>query len=93
MRSRYTAYAKCLDSYLLHSWHPDTRPAVLTLGQMPRWLGLTIVATSEGGPDDDRGTVEFVARHERGELHEVSEFVRLGAEDDRRWVYVGESRS
>lgn len=97
MRSRYSAYAKRLDAYLLHSWHPDTRPASIDLDTRQRWTGLTISATGEGGPSDDSGTVTFVATFEidrgaglrRGELHEHSEFSRLAA-DGGRWVYVGE---
>lgn len=91
MRSRYAAYVKRLDSYLTYSWHPDACPATLSLDGTPAWLGLTVVSTTAGGPDDDFGVVEFVARHDRGELREVSEFVRLGADEGRRWVYVGES--
>ncbi|MFN8052007.1 MAG: YchJ family metal-binding protein [Acidimicrobiales bacterium] len=87
MRSRYTAYAKRLESYLRYSWHPDTCPSDLTLDPRLVWTGLTIVETSGGGPDDDTGTVEFVATfNERGRLAERSEFVRL----DGRWVYLAE---
>ena len=99
MRSRYSAYAKGLDAYLHHSWHPDTRPAAVELDARHRWIGLTVVSTSAGGPDDATGTVEFVAAFEidrglgarRGELREVSEFARLGTDERNRWVYVGET--
>lgn len=91
MRSRYSAYAKRLSAYLLRSWHPDTRPAELSLDGTPGWEGLTVVRVEAGGVDDERGLVEFVARHDRGELHEVSRFERLGDGDGRRWVYVDEA--
>jgi len=100
MRSRYSAYAKGLDAYLVHSWHPDTAPSSVELDPRHRWVGLEIVATSGGGPDDETGTVEFRAAFtidrgagpRPGELHEVSEFVRLGADERHRWVYLAEAR-
>ena len=64
MRSRYSAYAKGLDAYLLHSWDPAHRPATIELDPRHRWTGLTIIATSGGAPDDTAGTVEFVAAFE-----------------------------
>lgn len=94
MRSRYSAYAKGLDVYLLHSWHPDHRPATIELDPRHRWTGLTILGTTDGGADDDTGTVEFAARFEidrgagarPGELRENSSFSRC----EGRWVYTEE---
>ena len=92
MRSRYSAFAKGLRTYLLASWHPDTRPADLTIDPLQRWTGLKVVSTERGGASDDTGTVEFEATYEAagrtGTLHEVSRFERV----DGRWVYVGEAR-
>lgn len=88
MRSRYTAFVLGDAAHLRRSWHPDTRPADLTPDRSQRWLGLKIRATAAGGPGDDLGTVEFVARYKidgRGHrLHELSEFVR----HDGNWVYL-----
>jgi SEC-C motif-containing protein len=89
MRSRYTAYTLGKESYLLQTWHPSTRPAQLALHtQPPRWLGLNVVATQDGGADATHGVVEFVARYKIGgkahRLHEVSRFVKEGG----RWFYV-----
>ena len=45
MRSRYSAYVRGLADYLRQSWHPDTRPAELSLDDAPQrthWLGLTV---------------------------------------------------
>ena len=54
----------------------------------PRWLGLEVLRTEAGGPDDDTGVVEFRARFAgpsgEGSLHETSRFERRGD----RWVYV-----
>ena len=89
MRSRYTAYARRDSAYLLASWHPTTRPRSLDVPASTRWLGLTVHATTGGGPLDAEGTVEFTARFAEGDgderdLHEVSRFARL----DGAWLYV-----
>ena len=88
MRSRYSAYAKALVPYLLRTWDATTRPAELELDPAVSWVGLEVLATSDGGEHDETGTVEFVARHERGgvggALHEVSRFRRSAGD----WVYL-----
>jgi SEC-C motif-containing protein len=88
MRSRYTAYGRHDEAYLLRTWHPSTRPGGLDLEEDLRWLGLEIVRTEAGGPDDREGMVEFVARYEAGgqagSLREASRFVR----EEGRWFYV-----
>ncbi|AVP99380.1 hypothetical protein C7S18_20355 [Ahniella affigens] len=90
MRSRYTAYVRGDQQYLLATWHPSTRPAALDLDDAAqatmRWLGLTVKAAREDG---DWGEVEFIARFRVGgqsaqRLHERSRFERL----DGRWYYV-----
>jgi SEC-C motif-containing protein len=87
MRSRYTAFVLGLDDYLLDTWHPRTRPAVLepaTPGL--RWLGLEV--KRHVAIDAVHAEVEFVARCKRGgraeRLHERSAFVREGG----RWTYL-----
>ncbi|MCG5511951.1 YchJ family protein [Ectothiorhodospira shaposhnikovii] len=88
MRSRYTAFVEGRADYLLDTWHPETRPEVLELEAKQQWLGLSIRATSGGGPADENGEVEFVARSRVGgkgiRLHERSHFLRI----DGRWYYV-----
>lgn len=87
MRSRYSAYVLKLETYLLATWHPSTRPAALNLAaDNSRWLGLEV---KKHIPESaDRATVEFVARHKVGgrahRLHEISGFVR----DEGLWFYV-----
>jgi SEC-C motif-containing protein len=82
MRSRFTAFARQDEAYLLRTWHPSTRPE--RIGRWLTWLGLEVVAAEGGGLLDQEGTVEFVATHEQGSLRERSRFVR----DDGRWSYV-----
>ncbi|MCA1656010.1 MAG: hypothetical protein LC635_06195, partial [Pseudonocardiaceae bacterium] len=61
MRSRYSAFATNDADYLLRSWHPDTRPATLTLDPGQRWVRLEILGTTGGGLLHNEGTVEFRA--------------------------------
>jgi len=88
MRSRYSAFARLDEDYLLRTHHPSTAPARLDLDPDMQWRRLDIVATSGGGPFETVGTVEFKAYYrlgrERGVLHEDSRFVREGG----RWLYV-----
>lgn len=90
MRSRYTAFTRNDEAYLLQSWHPSTRPPVLDLTQQApiKWLGLKLVHTEAGGTGDDTGRVEFIARFKVNgkaqRLHETSEFVKEAG----RWFYV-----
>ena len=87
MRSRYTAFARALPSYLLSTWHPTTRPRRLVLDPEQEWLGLQVLE-ARGGFLDVEGVVEFRATwRQRGVtdvLHERSRFVR----EDGRWLYV-----
>jgi SEC-C motif-containing protein len=83
MRSRYTAYVLGDVDHVFRSWHPSTRPDRLDDLPQVEWLGLEVLETVEGGPDDDHGVVEFRARHNAGVLHERSRFGRRAG----RWVY------
>lgn len=89
MRSRYSAFVVGDVAYLLASWHPESRPAELTLDSSLRWYRLDILATSGGGMLDPRGTVEFRAHYRSpdggGTQHELSRFVK----EEGRWLYVG----
>lgn len=89
MRSRYSAYVRRDEAYLLASWHASTRPPSLDLAAQqpaPTWLGLDV---KRHVPEGDRAVVEFVARLRYGggkaqRMHEVSRFVR----EDGRWYYL-----
>lgn len=90
MRSRYSAFVLELPDYLLATWHPDTRPATLTLEQSPDWVSLQVLSSGEQG---DRGQVHFRAVYRMpdgfGYLEETSDFV---CEDDC-WFYLrGDTR-
>ncbi|WP_116245796.1 YchJ family protein [Nocardiopsis sp. FIRDI 009] len=88
MRSRYSAFAVGDDTYLLRSWHPDTRPDRLDLDPRTRWVGLEILGTTGGTPFHTEGTVEFRAVYREGgregELREHSRFTR----HEGAWAYL-----
>ncbi|MFJ6659155.1 YchJ family protein [Streptomyces sp. NPDC091377] len=84
MRSRYSAFVRGDQAYLLRTWHPGTRPARLDLDPGTRWTGLEILATRDGSAFHATGTVEFRASFRGGALRERSRFERV----DGAWVYV-----
>jgi SEC-C motif-containing protein len=86
MRARYSAFARRDVDFLLRSWAPETRPAVLELSPLQEWTGLTVGKVEILGPDAAR--VRFAARYREagrtGVLRETSRFRREGG----RWFYV-----
>ncbi len=90
MRSRYTAFVRRDEPYLLKTWYEKTRPDDLNMDDYEHvnWIGLEILASEEGGQGDQDGTVEYIARFEVHDqmrsLHEVSRFVH----EDGQWFYV-----
>lgn len=89
MRSRYSAFAKKQEQYVLDTWHPSMRNEEVNLKKDPTWwLGLEILACVEGLENDTTGEVEFIAsyrlRKKEYKLHERSKFVK----EDGKWFYV-----
>ena len=89
MRSRFTAFAVGDADYLLHSWHPGTRPRTLDLDDSLDWYRLDIHSAGGGTPFEKTGDVEFTAYYcadgRRETLREHSRFERV----DGEWKYVG----
>jgi SEC-C motif-containing protein len=93
MRSRYSAYFFRLVDYLVETTHPETREPGLRqeIGKIihqANWSYLSILGVAQGGKEEKRGKVEFVAEYfvdgEPYELHEISRFKRFkGA-----WKYL-----
>lgn len=92
MRARYAAYATGAIDFILDSTHPDERAncdrkEVQIWSEQSTWKGLEIINTEKGGPNDDEGTVEFIARYNSRnvemEHHEISIFKRLGG----KWFF------
>jgi SEC-C motif-containing protein len=93
MRSRYAAYVRGKIDYLVATHDEATRgaldvAAITAWSRDTVWAGLEIVTTERGGPSDDTGIVEFIARGTtRGTpfaQHERSQFRRR----EGRWFYV-----
>ncbi|MFJ9587713.1 YchJ family protein [Streptomyces acidicola] len=84
MRSRYTAFVKRDERYLLRTWHPRTRPARVDFEPGLKWTGLEVLETTDGSAFHSTGTVTFHASYRGGSLHERSRFERV----DGAWVYV-----
>jgi SEC-C motif-containing protein len=93
MRSRYSAYATDNIDYVMSTHDPATIDAVDREGAQrwareSAWQGLEIVETVAGGPGDDTGVVEFVARYESEDQavahHERAQFRRI----DGSWFYI-----
>ncbi|WP_099052773.1 YchJ family protein [Streptomyces glaucescens] len=84
MRSRYSAFVRRDEAYLLRTWHPRTRPPGVDFDPGMRWTGLEILDTADGTAFHTTGTVTFRASFRGGALHERSRFERVGG----AWVYV-----
>ncbi|MEB2312482.1 MAG: YchJ family protein [Sorangiineae bacterium] len=93
MRARYAAYALGEIDFVIDSHDPDRvgevdRDNTEMWSKQSTWLGLEIVSTEQGGPEDDTGVVEFVARFKMKGVtvphHERAEFRRHNG----RWVFV-----
>lgn len=91
MRSRYCAYALQKLDYLFATHHPQKRPAspesLREWAEKAEFIGLEILQTSLGGPEDKIGKVEFRAHYQengrRQMMQEVSRFRRYQG----NWVY------
>lgn len=84
MRARYAAYALGDTDFLLDTWHPEHRPAVLNLQDGTRYVGLKIHEVQ--GPEVEFTATLKLATGEPYLLRERSFFQVLGG----RWVYVSE---
>jgi SEC-C motif domain protein len=93
MRARYAAYVHVATDFIFESTHPDCRQdydhaGTKSWAERSQWLGLEIIGTSQGGPDDPVGEVEFIARfREQGALrshHERGQFKR----ENGRWYFT-----
>jgi len=91
MRSRFTAFYRAdAWGYVLHTWHPDHRPAVSDIelaeeSRLAKWEKLEIRDTKM---EEDQGEVTFCAWYrDQSGLHphiERSQFIRWQGE----WVYT-----
>lgn len=87
MRSRYSAFVLDLRPYLLDTWHPDTRPALIEAPEIGlEWLGLKISQFAQ--QDATHATVSFTARYRlQGHTHRMSELSYF-EQINGYWYYV-----
>jgi SEC-C motif-containing protein len=93
MRSRYSAYALEKVDYIVDTHEPEgrgdvDRDAAEEWAKQAEWLGLEIVDTALGQPNDSTGEVEFIASYSlkgvEQKHHERSRFEK----QDGKWFYV-----
>jgi len=93
MRARYTAHVKTAVDYIYETTHPKKRDSVdrqsvEAWSKKSEWLGLEIIETEAGGPEDSKGTVEFVARYrEKGKKVEHREIAEFQKSNDQ-WYFL-----
>jgi SEC-C motif-containing protein len=93
MRARYTAYALGEVDFIISTHTPEAgkdvdRDQTEAWSKNSKWLGLEVVATEGGGPKDDKGTVEFIARYKIKnvgiEHRERAKFEKIGG----KWLFA-----
>ncbi len=89
MRSRFSAFAKKNEAYLLASWDSTTRPQKIDLAKdVAEWQDLEIVSVKKGKTSDSKGVVEFKAFYlldgERHTMNEISRFRKVNG----LWYYL-----
>lgn len=95
MRSRYSAYVqhdcehlgRSLSTAQRKDYSPDDAKR---WAEHSEWLGLTIVRTEKGGPDDEEGLVEFSARFRTDGQEQEHVEAAIFAREAGRWVYAGQ---
>ncbi|MGD9157403.1 MAG: YchJ family protein [Desulfobacteraceae bacterium] len=93
MRARYSAFVKTEIDFLYNTVSPEQQTdfnyeEATDWSNNSEWQGLEIIETVNGGPDDEKGTVEFIARFKQDdqeiEHHELASFERI----DSKWVFM-----
>ena len=93
MRSRYAAYAEHEIDYIIGTCAEDERDKIdvdqtRSWSERSKWLGLKILATGKGGPEDTEGSVEFEALYEMDGLRDIHHEQARFKKTDGRWLYV-----
>ena len=93
MRSRYAAYTLANIDYITETHDPNTRGSHDPEGarkwaEGSEWLGLELLSSERGGPDDSEGTVEFVARYRADDLEHEHRERSVFVKRDGTWYFV-----
>lgn len=89
MRSRFTAYAKQNETYLLETWDSKKRPETIDFSKEEAiWTKLDILKTKKGTKKDTKGLVEFKAYYTLDNdayvMKEMSRFIKVTG----KWYYL-----
>jgi len=96
MRSRYTAYTKADIDYIMRTMAPDASTndfvpeEAREIASNTIWGGLRMLNVKDGGPEDESGEVEYVARykHDGRQLYH-HERTTFGRNSDGHWWVLG----
>ena len=93
MRARYTAFTRAEIDFIISSIHSSKRDehdpkSIRKWATGAQWLGLEIIATSGGGPDDDAGEVTFKARFREKDRRQEHFELATFQKEDGKWVFV-----
>jgi SEC-C motif-containing protein len=92
MRSRYAAYVEHAIDYIVETCEQGEKERIdvnetRSWSERSKWLGLKIISTEKGSPEDTEGAVEFEALYETDGLkethHERARFIKQNG----RWLY------
>lgn len=95
LRARFVAYARRETDFVLETTHPDQRDAdsrktVESWAASTEWRELTVEEVVGGGPDDETGTISFVAEYvEKGKPGRHAETAEFRRRDGRWYFYDG----
>jgi SEC-C motif-containing protein len=92
MRSRYTAYVEHAIDYIVETCTQDEKDKIdikqtRAWSEKSKWLGLKVLSSEKGGPDDTEGNVEFKALYEMDGLRDTHHEKAKFSKKDGRWLY------
>jgi SEC-C motif-containing protein len=94
MRARYTAYVRENLEFIATTFAPESRkdfdaPAARRWAAQADWLGLKLLSTEKGLPEDTTGMVEFAATYKQnGATFEHRERSQFRKSDTGQWLFV-----
>ena len=92
MRARYTAYTQLNMKFVFETHDPKTREdcdmeANENWAKGSKWMGLEILSTEDGGPEDTKGYVEFRAKYDAGEGEDIHHELSLFKKKKGQWYF------
>ncbi len=93
MRARYTAHVTGEYDFLYASVHPDIRDEtdheeMKQWSQSVTWEGLEIVSVVDGGENDEKGEVTFIARYAVNTVPQMLHERAFFQKTDGKWLYT-----